>query len=87
MATSTLGGNLRSAREGRGWSRETLARKSSTSVPAIARTELYGTEPRLSTLWKWALALEVEPTELLPDVQVFNLAAEIDAALDDKAAS
>jgi transcriptional regulator with XRE-family HTH domain len=65
MATTTFGTQLRTAREARGWSRETLARQSGTSAPAIARTELYGTQPRLSTLEAWAKALELPLAVLL----------------------
>lgn len=65
MATSALGRTLRSAREAREWSRETLAAKSGTSVAAIARTELYGALPRMSTLYGWANALEIDAADLL----------------------
>lgn len=63
--TSSVGSNLRREREARGWSRETLARESGTSLPTIARTELYGKEPRISTLTAWADALGVSLTVLL----------------------
>lgn len=67
MATSTLGTTLRRNREARGWSRATLAQKSGTSEPAIARTELYGNSPRLATLRQWADALEIDISVLLAD--------------------
>lgn len=63
--TSVLGVNLRRAREARDWSRAALAAKSGTSEPAIAKTELYGNQPRLTTLEAWAAALEVSVGELL----------------------
>lgn len=69
MATSQLGRNLRTAREARSWSRETLARESATSVPTIARTELYGAEPNLSILYAWALALDIEASDLLRETE------------------
>lgn len=68
MATTTLGTALRVAREARGWSRATLAKKSGTSEPAIARTELYGNQPRLTTLEAWAEALDTSVGDLLVPV-------------------
>lgn len=65
MTDPTLGTTLRRTREAKGWSRATLAAKSGTSEPAIARTELYGSSPRLATLRLWAEALEVEVSALL----------------------
>lgn len=65
MATSTLGTTLRATRTAKGWSRATLAMRSGTSEPAIARTELYGSSPRLATLRLWAEALEVDVSTLL----------------------
>ena len=65
MATSTLGTTLRATREAKGWSRATLAKRSGTSEPAVARTELYGSSPRLTTLRQWADALEVDISYLL----------------------
>lgn len=56
---------LRAAREARGWSRATLADASGTSEPAISRTELYGNQPRLSTLEAWADALGLTVGDLL----------------------
>lgn len=67
MATSTLGRNLRTAREARGWSRETLSRESGTAVASISRTELYGHTPTLGLVYAWASALEVPLGEILPD--------------------
>lgn len=65
MATSTLGTTLRATREAKQWSRATLAKRSGTSEPAIARTELYGSSPNIATLQRWAEALEVDISELL----------------------
>ena len=65
MATSTLGTTLRATRKAKGWSRATLAKASGTSEPTIARTELYGSSPRLATLRQWADALEVDISYLL----------------------
>lgn len=66
-STDALGGNLRRARDARGLSRAALAAASGTSEPAIARTELYGSKPRLATLELWASALGVEVRDLVPE--------------------
>ncbi len=47
---TTLGEQLRSAREAKGWSRERLAEKSGVSTTTIAEAELYGRNLRVSTL-------------------------------------
>jgi transcriptional regulator with XRE-family HTH domain len=65
MAVSPLGTNLRTAREAAGWSRAGLADASGTSEPAIAKTELYGSKPRLATIEAWAKALGVPIAALL----------------------
>ncbi len=64
---TALGRNLRRARETKGWSRATLARESSTSSAAIARAELYGRQPRLSTIRLWADALGVSLAVLVAE--------------------
>lgn len=65
---TALGRNLRTAREAKGWSRATLARESSTSSAAIARAELYGRQPRLSTVRLWAEALGISLADLVTEV-------------------
>lgn len=60
-----LGQHLRSLREAKGWSRETLARKSGTAPLTILRAEVHGTDPTLSSLTAWADALEVPLAELV----------------------
>lgn len=70
MADSTLGTTLRRTREAKQWSRATLAKESGTSEPAIARTELYGSSPRLATLRRWADALEVDVSFLIDEKQL-----------------
>lgn len=70
MSTPTaLAANLRSAREALGWSRATLARKSGTSTAAIARTELYGKQPRIPTVRAWAGALGTTIAVLLDEAE------------------
>lgn len=66
-STTTLGRNLRTAREAKSWSRAVLARESGTSPAAIARAELYGKQPRLSTIRLWADALGVSLAVLVTE--------------------
>jgi transcriptional regulator with XRE-family HTH domain len=61
----SIGANLRKAREGHGWSRETLAGKAGVSVATVARTELYGNVPRLDLLSALAVALEIGLADLI----------------------
>lgn len=56
---------LRTLREARGWSRETLADKSGTSAMTVLRFELHGSDPSLSTLKAWSDALGVSIAEML----------------------
>lgn len=63
--TTDLGRRLRALREGRSWSRRTLAARSGTSEASIARTELYGHTPKLDSISRWATALDVALTDLL----------------------
>lgn len=72
MADSTdahlaIGQRLRSLREGKGWSRETLARFSGTAPLTILRAEVHGSDPAASTLLAWADALDVTVSELIGD--------------------
>lgn len=69
MATSpsALGANLRAARDAAGLSRAALAEASGTSEPSIARTELYGSKPRLNTLEAWATVLGIGVGDLVDD--------------------
>lgn len=64
-ATTPLGHKLRQLREGRGWSRETLARKAGTTPLTILRAEVHGTSPTLASLQAWAGALNVPVSELV----------------------
>jgi transcriptional regulator with XRE-family HTH domain len=69
MATTTNGRGLRlrAIREGKGWSRQTLSRKSGVSEATVARAELYGQDVKLSTWDAWAAALDVPVSELVAD--------------------
>lgn len=60
-----LGPNLRERRESQNLSRERLAEKAGVSVPTIARIELYGVEPRFSTMRALADALDVPVSALV----------------------
>lgn len=64
---SALGTRLREARQAAQLSRAGLADASGTSEPAIARTELYGSRPRLATLQAWAKALNIPVGHLTDD--------------------
>lgn len=64
---NALGERLRTAREAAGLSRAGLAAASGTSEPAIAKTELYGSKPRLATLEGWAKALNIPVGHLTDD--------------------
>lgn len=69
MATTTNGRGLRlrAIRESKGWSRQTLSRKSGVSEATVARAELYGQDVKLSTWDAWAEALDVPVSELVAD--------------------
>lgn len=58
---------LRTLREARGWSRETLAAKSGTTAMTILRYEVHGSDPALSTLKAWADALGVSIDDMLTE--------------------
>lgn len=66
MATTTeRSQRVRSLREGKGWSRQTLARKAGVSEATVARIELYGQDVKLSTWEAMADALGTPLTELV----------------------
>lgn len=69
-AQTDLGAKLRSLREGKGWSRETLAKRSGTTPLTILRAEIHGSEPTLASLQRWANALGVPVADLLPGAEV-----------------
>lgn len=62
-----IGQRLRALREARGWSRETLARRSDTAPLTILRAEVHGSDPALSTVLAWADALDVSLGDLAGD--------------------
>lgn len=64
-STSARGTRLRQAREGKGWSRRTLADKSGTSEATIARVELYEHQAGLDCWDAWSSILEVSLSDLL----------------------
>jgi transcriptional regulator with XRE-family HTH domain len=67
-AQTALGRRLRDEREAKGWSRETLGRKSNTTPLTILRAEVHGSQPTLTSLAAWADALGVPVSDfLLPD--------------------
>jgi len=69
MATTTeRSQRVRSLREGKGWSRQTLARKAGVSEATVARIELYGQDVKLSTWEAMADALDTPLVELVGEV-------------------
>jgi len=64
MQSSALGGAVRTAREGRGWSRATLAKRAGVSSGTVSNLELYGTAPRWDTVQSIARALEIDLSAL-----------------------
>lgn len=58
---------LRTLREARGWSRETLADRSGTSAMTVLRAELHDANPAISTVAAWAHALGVSVSDLMGD--------------------
>jgi transcriptional regulator with XRE-family HTH domain len=53
-------------RERRGITRYRLAKLAGVSIEGACNLEKPGSDPKLSTLFKLAVALEVEPAELVP---------------------
>lgn len=68
-STSALGRSLRTLREARGWSRDTLASRAGVGEATIARVELYGHEPSLPVLRSLAVGLGVPLAHLLDELE------------------
>lgn len=64
-ALSAVGGNIRVARESSGLNLHELARLSGISAPALSRIETGKRDLRVSTLYRIAAALRVEPRTLI----------------------
>jgi transcriptional regulator with XRE-family HTH domain len=60
-----LGRNLRAARQRLGLTQEQVAERSGVQAGEVSRVELGKRDPRVSTLEKLAVAVEVEPGQLL----------------------
>jgi transcriptional regulator with XRE-family HTH domain len=60
-----FGENLRRAREGRGWSQAGLADRAGLSSSEVYRLEKARRDPRLSTVFLLAEALEMKPSTLI----------------------
>jgi transcriptional regulator with XRE-family HTH domain len=60
-----LGKNLRAARKRLGLTQEQVAERSGVQAGEVSRVELGKRDPRVSTLEKLAVAVEVEPGQLL----------------------
>lgn len=69
MATppTTLGSRLRELREARGWTRRQLAILGDCTEQSIFQLEKNQRDPSLGLLRRLAKALDVPPSELLPD--------------------
>lgn len=65
--TSPLGRAIRSERTSQGLTRQTLAARAGVSEPTVARIELYGQEPSLTTLGAIASALGVQVSVLMDE--------------------
>ncbi len=65
---------LRELREARLLTQQQLAEKAGVGVATIIRTETGQVAPHFQTIRKLALALGVEPDELIPDVEAFSQA-------------
>ena len=64
-----LGRNLRAARRRLGLTQEQVAERSGVQAGEVSRVELGKRDPRVSTLEKLAVAVEVEPGQLLAGEQ------------------
>jgi transcriptional regulator with XRE-family HTH domain len=62
-----IGDRLRDLRVRRALTQEELAEKADVGTNTVARLERNESEPHMSTLRKLALALGVDPTELIGD--------------------
>ena len=62
-----IGERLKRQRTRRALTQEELAKGADLSTATVARIERNEIEPRMSTLRKLALALEVDPAELVGD--------------------
>ncbi len=60
-----IGDRLRDLRVRRALTQEQLAEKADVGTNTVARLERNETEPHMSTLRKLAVALDVEPSELI----------------------
>ncbi len=58
---------LRAARALVGWSRDTLAGRSGTAAETVQGFESRGTDPKLSTVYKWQRALEAAGVEFIDE--------------------
>ena len=66
-AVVKIGDNLKRQRIRKALTQEELAQRAGLTTASVARIERNETEPRMSTLRKLAMALDVEPAELVPE--------------------
>lgn len=62
---STIGSRIRTLRESRSWTQETLAEHVEMSAQAVARIERGEASPSLLTTMRFCLVLDVDPNSLL----------------------
>jgi transcriptional regulator with XRE-family HTH domain len=65
LRVGELGTNLRDARKRLGLTQEEVAERSGVHPTEVSRIEVGKRDPRISTLLRLALAVEVEPGQLL----------------------
>jgi transcriptional regulator with XRE-family HTH domain len=58
---------LRAARALLGWSRDTLAKKSGTAAETVQWFESRGSDPKLSTVYRWQRALEASGVRFIEE--------------------
>jgi len=64
-ALAIFGGNVRAARQAKGWTQEDLSERTGLAVVQVSRVERGAREIRLTTLLRLIRALEVPPGDLL----------------------
>lgn len=61
-----LGEAVKKLRAKKGWSAASLGRKADMSTDTVLAVEAGENSPQMDTIWKLAMALEVDPRELIP---------------------
>jgi transcriptional regulator with XRE-family HTH domain len=69
--------NIKRIRKEKGVSQEKLAEACSTATSYIGLMEIYKNVPKLSTIERIAIALDVDPLEFFKDINKFPLEQEL----------